>query len=77
MKHAAKIEDQDPKENSHIIRRWMSILFSILAAALGIQSSKNRQRDFSNSSPWPYVFGAIFFMVLFVGLLIGLVQLVL
>ncbi|KAA8984571.1 hypothetical protein CK501_05575 [Halovibrio salipaludis] len=42
------------------------VVFSILAAALGVNSESNRQKDFSASSPWPFIIGGIIFGVVFV-----------
>lgn len=70
--------NQKPQEKpSHSAGRWWRIFRSVLAAAFGVQSNKNREQDFTHFSPWPYIFAAVFFMAAFVGLLIGIVYLVL
>lgn len=55
---------------------WQMVL-SVLAAALGVQSHKNRERDFTHGKPGHFLLLGLLFTVLFVGVLIGVVQLVL
>lgn len=55
---------------------WQVVL-SVLAAALGVQTEANRQRDFTQRSPLPYIIGGLIFTVLFVLSIIGVVMLVL
>ncbi len=38
---------------------WFSILLSTIAAAFGVQSNKNRQRDFRHGSIGPYIVAGI------------------
>lgn len=54
----------------------VAIAFSVIAAAFGVQSDANRQRDFSHGSPLAYILGGLVFTVLFVLTLIGVVMLV-
>lgn len=56
---------------------FLQITLSVMAAAIGVQSDKNRQRDFSQSSPMPYIVGGLIFTVVFVLSIIGVVMLVL
>ena len=49
---------------------------SVLAAVIGVQSNRNRVKDFESSTIWPFVVGGLIFTVLFVGGLIALVNLV-
>lgn len=56
---------------------FFAIAFSVVAAAFGVQTEANRQRDFDNSSPIPYIVGGLIFTLLFVLILIGIVNLVL
>ena len=53
----------------------LQILGSAVAAAFGVQSSKNLSRDFQHSSPWVYVAVGIVFTLLFVLAIKGLVSL--
>ncbi len=54
-----------------------AVIQSTLAAAFGVQSSKNRERDFQHGSVWIYIAAGISFTVLFVLTLLGVVRLVL
>lgn len=56
---------------------FWQIVLSILAAALGVNSERNRERDFSASSPWPFITGGIIFGVLFVAGIALIVKVVL
>lgn len=53
------------------------VMQSILAGALGVQSDKRREEDFSSHSPWPYIIAGILFTVGFVVALVVVVKLVL
>ena len=53
------------------------VIMSVLAAALGVQTEENRQRDFASGNPLVYIAGGLIFTVLFVLTLVGIVQLVL
>lgn len=50
------------------------VILSTLAAAVGVQSSRNRERDFSGNNLWTYVAAGLIFTGLFVGGLIMWVQ---
>ena len=52
------------------------IFKSVLAAAVGVQSNKNRIDDFESKSIWPFIIGGILFTLVFVGVLITLVKIV-
>lgn len=52
---------------------WRVVL-STLAAAVGVQSNKNRERDFSEGNLVVYVLSGLVFTALFVGGLIFLVN---
>ena len=56
---------------------FLELLQSTLWAALGVQKSDNRIRDFSKGNPWHFVLMGVGFTVFFVGALIGIVNLVL
>ncbi len=55
----------------------LKVMQSILAGALGVQSDKRREEDFSSHSPWPYIIAGILFTVGFVVTLVVVVKLVL
>jgi hypothetical protein len=53
---------------------WLDLLQSIFAAALGVQSAKNRDRDFNGGSPGVFIAAGLVFAAIFVGSLVLLVQ---
>lgn len=55
----------------------LKVLQSVLAGALGVQSDKRREEDFSSHSPWPYILAGIIFTAGFVVTLVVVVKLVL
>ena len=55
----------------------LQLISSALAAGFGVQSSKNRKRDFSKGKPGQFIAIGIIFTVLFVLIMIGVVNLVL
>ena len=54
-----------------------AVALSVCAAAVGVQTDENRQRDCNQKSPLPYILGGLLFTVLFVVTLVGVVMLVL
>ena len=46
--------------------RLISVVKSILAAGIGVQSKKNRTRDFEQGSPLVFIIGGIVFTLLFI-----------
>lgn len=55
----------------------IKVLQSVLAGAIGVQSSKHQAEDFSSTSPWAFIIAGILFTVGFVVTLILIVQWVL
>lgn len=55
----------------------LSVVKSVLAAAFGVQSSSNRERDFSQGSYRHFIVAGIVFTVLFVLTLVLVVRTVL
>lgn len=55
----------------------LNVVKSTLAAALGVQSNANRERDFQHGSPKSFVIAGIVFVLLFIVMMYGIVQLVL
>ncbi len=49
---------------------------SVLAAAFGVQSSANRERDFKHGKPGQFIFIGIVFTALFIFFVLGLVMVV-
>lgn len=56
---------------------FREMLQSVLAAALGVQSGKNRARDFSRGKPSHFILLGVGFTALFVLIVLGIVRLVL
>jgi len=56
---------------------FISIVQSTLAAAIGVQSEKNRQRDFKHGKPIYFIISGIIFIVVFIAMIMTIVQLVL
>ncbi|MDV6316780.1 DUF2970 domain-containing protein [Idiomarina sp. HP20-50] len=54
----------------------ITMVVSVLAAFLGVQTEKNRQRDFQHGSPKAYIIIGVILTILFVLGLVGLVNLV-
>lgn len=55
----------------------LQMLQSVLAAAFGVQSNRNRLRDFSHGKPSHFILLGVLFTLVFVLLLFGVVRLVL
>mgnify|MGYP001550286936 FL=1 len=71
-------EQQPAADNtpSHKLNPFQ-VVFSVLAAGLGVQSSKNRERDFKQGRAGAFIAAGLMFTVLFVGTVYAVVQLVL
>lgn len=54
-----------------------TIVFAVLASAFGVNSSKNREKDFKAKSATPFIIAGIIFTVVFMLSVYGVVQLVL
>lgn len=65
----------DDQERKSLTLRQM--LQSTLAGALGVQSGKNRERDFSHGKPRHFILLGVGFTVVFVLVILGTVKLVL
>ena len=55
----------------------LSVVKSIVAAGIGVQSEKNRQRDFEKGNPLVFIVGGIIFTFLFILSIASVVGLVL
>ena len=67
---ASKSAKPVPKQN------FAGMVLTVLAAAIGVQNKKNLEKDFSQSSPLPYIAAGIIFTTLFVLTLILIVKVV-
>ncbi len=54
-----------------------NVIASVLSAAFGVQSSRNRERDFSQGQYRQFIIAGVIFTVLFVATLVVVVNLVL
>ena len=55
---------------------FLSTMSSVAAASFGVQTNKNRERDFDQGQFHHFVIGGIIFAVLFILLIIGIVKVV-
>lgn len=62
-------EDQKPN--------FWQIVFSTLAAFLGVQSNKNRVRDFKYGNIYTYVVSGLIFTIIFIFCVVSVVKMVL
>ena len=63
------------KEPQQPLSFW-EMLQSVLAAAFGVQSGKNRSRDFSRGKPSHFILLGLLFTGVFVLVLLGIVKLI-
>jgi cytochrome b subunit of formate dehydrogenase len=78
MNHTRQTDSQsNPGQDAPPRLGPMQILFSTIAAAFGVQSSRNRTRDFQAGKPSHFIVAGIVFTVLFVVGMIMLVRFVL
>lgn len=60
--------EDKPQENVTAL----TVLVSVFRAWFGVQTEKNRQRDFSSSNPTPFIVaGIIFAVVMVIGVIIA------
>jgi hypothetical protein len=45
---------------------WLQVIASVLAAGFGVQSKKNRERDFQHGKPIIFIVTGLVFTVLFI-----------
>ncbi|MEW5250446.1 DUF2970 domain-containing protein [Microbulbifer discodermiae] len=72
MKETPESSQQKPHKPS-----FGQVVMSTLAAAVGVQSDRNRQRDFSRGSFGAYIAAGVIFTTLFVCALVLVVKTVL
>ncbi|MEH6466826.1 MAG: DUF2970 domain-containing protein [Porticoccus sp.] len=53
------------------------MVFSTLAAFLGVQSNKNRERDFKYGNIYVYIVSGLIFTIIFIFTVVSVVKLVL
>jgi len=64
------------KKKPQKLTLWQ-IICSVFAAAFGVQSDKNRERDFNQAKPSTYIIAGVIFTIVFVLVVIAVVKLVL
>lgn len=65
------------EETSEKAPSFIQVVLSVLAAALGVQSARNRERDFEHGNPLVFIAAGLIFTVLFIATIVGVVYLVL
>ncbi|MBF8162640.1 DUF2970 domain-containing protein [Ectopseudomonas hydrolytica] len=70
------MNEPDKQQPPPPLTLW-EMLQSVLAAALGVQSGKNRSRDFGRGKPSHFILLGLMFTGLFVLVLLGAVKLIL
>lgn len=68
------MKSSSEKERKH---GFKSLVFSVLAGALGVQSAKNRERDFKHGKISTYIVAGLIFTGLFIAVIVGVVKIVL
>ncbi len=53
---------------------FLAVMVSTFAAAFGVQSSKNQERDFKHGNIWVFITAGVLFTVLFVIAVYSVVQ---
>ncbi len=72
-----KKNQSEPAKNTDKALNPVQVVSSVLAAGLGVQSSKNRERDFKQGRIGVFITAGIIFTLLFIGAVFTVVQLVL
>ncbi|WP_397453497.1 DUF2970 domain-containing protein [Pseudomonas sp. NA-150] len=67
----------DDSPNNNKPPTFWQMMQSVMAAAFGVQSGKNRERDFTHGKPSHFIFLGLLFTIIFGLTLFGIVQLVL
>jgi len=69
--------DQAPEDRPRRRLGPLQVVASVFAAALGVQSSRNRERDFRHGRPGVFIAAGILFTVVFIAVIVLVVNLVL
>ena len=70
------MNDQTEQDNNNKAPTLWDVTKSVLAAMLGVQKSKNHQRDFQYGKPWQYVIVGLIAVGVFIGILVTVVNVV-
>ena len=68
--------EHDPNR-AHKSLNPLQVVSSVFAAGLGVQSSKNRERDFQQGRAGTFIFAGLLFTALFIGTVYTIVTMVL
>lgn len=71
----SKTSQETSTQDEHI--SFWKVVLSVLQASFGVQSSKNRERDFTHGKVLPFVIAALIFTAIFVITIMLVVQMVL
>lgn len=74
LTHKEKLDSIDVEEKAP---SFWQIVFSTMAAFLGVQSNKNRVRDFKHGNFLAYVVSGLIFTVIFIFCVVTVVKMVL
>ena len=66
--------EQQKREHHNPTPNWRQVIGSVMAAAFGVQSKQNRERDFEHGKPIIFIAAGIIFTVLFVVAMIAIVS---
>ncbi len=69
-------EAENPEPATNRMRPW-HVISSVFAAGLGVQSSRNRERDFKQGKAGVFIAAGLIFTLLFIAAVVIIVQLVL
>lgn len=70
-------EDRDTADKRRTGTGLFAVIGSVLSAAFGVQSSRNRQRDFERGRPVHFIVGGLIGTILFIAIVLFAVQAVL
>ena len=70
----ASSHGEDPNKATTLT--WSQFLRSSLAAGLGVQSSRNRERDFSDGSPRRFIVMGLVLTMLFIASLVTVIRII-
>lgn len=71
-----KSDQPDVEPVSQRLSLWQT-MHSVAASMFGVQSSKNRRRDFTHGNPLHFIVIGLFMVGLFIGVLVVIVKIVL
>lgn len=71
------MNEQDKNDNDNKPLTLWEMLQSVLSAAIGVQSGKNRSRDFSRGKPSHFIILGVSFTLVFILVIFAVVKLVL